>query len=71
MLLNQGGGSAVRQLAENFGLNEGQAGGAQNAMPTGSSAGGLTGILGQFLDSNRDGSVVDDVLGMASRLFQK
>lgn len=44
----------------------------QGAMPTDSGAGGgIMGMLGQFLDSNRDGSVVDDVLGMASRLFQK
>lgn len=40
--------------------------------PTGAAASsGLMGVLGQFLDSNRDGSVVDDVLGMASKLFTK
>ena len=32
---------------------------------------GLMGMLGQFLDANRDGSVLDDVMGMASKLFQK
>jgi hypothetical protein len=32
---------------------------------------GLMGVLGQFLDSDKDGSVVDDVLGMASNLFKK
>jgi hypothetical protein len=32
---------------------------------------GLFGMLSPMLDSNRDGSVVDDVLGMASRFFQK
>lgn len=36
-----------------------------------SPGGGLSGLLGQFLDSNKDGSVADDVLGMASRLFKK
>ena len=39
----------------------------QNASP----AAGLTGMLGQFLDANRDGSIADDVLGMASRFFKK
>jgi hypothetical protein len=39
--------------------------------PGASAADGLTGILGQFLDSNRDGSIVDDVLGMASQFFRK
>lgn len=43
----------------------------QNAAPAASSAGGLGGLFNQLLDSNRDGSVVDDVLGMASRFFQK
>ena len=32
---------------------------------------GLLGMLTPMLDSNRDGSVMDDVLGMASRFFQK
>lgn len=32
---------------------------------------GLMGMLGQFLDADKDGSVVDDVLGMASKLFNK
>jgi hypothetical protein len=36
-----------------------------------SPADGLTGILGSFLDSNRDGSIADDVLGMASKFFRK
>ncbi len=39
--------------------------------PDASGAPGLPGILGQFLDSNRDGSIADDVLGIASRLFRK
>lgn len=33
--------------------------------------GGLMRMLGQFLDTNQDGSVMDNVLGMASRLFNK
>jgi hypothetical protein len=33
--------------------------------------GGLMGMLGQFLDANQDGSVVDDVLGAAAKLFKK
>ncbi len=43
----------------------------QSAAPTSSPADGLMGLLSGFLDSNRDGSVVDDVLGIASRFFQK
>ncbi|MBZ5535545.1 MAG: DUF937 domain-containing protein [Acidobacteriia bacterium] len=49
-----------------------QTAGAQNtAVPGTSPAGGLPGILGQFLDTNRDGSIADDLMGMASRFFQK
>jgi hypothetical protein len=45
---------------------------AKNQQTSGNSAtDGLSGILGQFLDSNRDGSIMDDVLGIASRLFRK
>jgi hypothetical protein len=40
---------------------------SQNASP----GAGLTGLLGQFLDSDKDGSIADDVLGMASRFFKK
>jgi len=47
-----------------------QAGGTQPAVPGGTAGGGLMGMLGQFLDSNRDGSVLDDVLGMASRFLK-
>lgn len=36
--------------------------------PVGQS-GGLLGTLSQFLDSNRDGSVIDDVLGLGSKFF--
>ena len=32
---------------------------------------GLMGTLSSLLDSNRDGNVADDVLGMAARFFQK
>ena len=42
-----------------------------SAAPDASPAAGLTGILAQFLDTNRDGSILDDVIGMASRFFQK
>ncbi len=31
----------------------------------------LSGILGSFLDANRDGSIADDVLGMAAKFFRK
>ncbi len=48
-----------------------QAAPVPNAGQAAPAGGGLMGLLGQFLDRNRDGSVVDDVLGMASKLFQK
>ena len=44
---------------------------AQSAAPAGMPGGGLSDLLGQFLDSNRDGSVADDLLGIAARLLQK
>jgi hypothetical protein len=40
---------------------------AAGGAPAGS---GLMGMLTQFLDTDRDGSVVDNVLGMASKLFK-
>jgi hypothetical protein len=44
---------------------------AQSSAQASPAADNLMGMLGQFLDSNRDGSIVDDVLGIASRLFRK
>jgi hypothetical protein len=44
--------------------------GAQ-ALEGSSSQSGLMGMLGQFLDANQDGSVVDDVIGMASKFLKK
>jgi hypothetical protein len=48
-----------------------QAVGTGVSAPAASPATGLMGMLGQFLDTDRDGSVVDNVLGMASQLFKK
>lgn len=39
----------------------------QGAATSGSSGGGLMGLLGGVLDSNRDGSMVDDVIGILGR----
>ncbi len=47
-----------------------QTSGARTAQG-GSAADGLTGVLSQFMDADRDGSMVDDILGMASRFFKK
>jgi hypothetical protein len=52
-------------------LSKQRAGAGAEAFGTTTGQGGLMGMLGQFLDTNRDGSVVDDVLGMASKLFLK
>ena len=35
----------------------------------GGSASGSAGLLNQFLDADKDGSVIDDLLGMAGKLF--
>jgi hypothetical protein len=44
---------------------------AQSIAPGAAPGEGLAGMLGQFLDANRDGSVADDLLGMAAKLFRK
>ena len=46
-------------------------GGNIQALGSSSPQGGLMGMLGQFLDANQDGSVVDDVIGMASKFLKK
>ncbi len=53
-----------------MGMLSRQSAGAQNMAPAEAPAGGLMGMLGQFLDTDRDGSVVDDVLGMASKFLK-
>ena len=44
---------------------------SDDAVGSAPAPGGLMGLLGQFLDTNRDGSAVDNILGMASNLFRK
>lgn len=44
---------------------------APQTAPGASSGSGLGGLLGQFLDADKDGSIADDVLGMASKMFLK
>ena len=48
-----------------------QAGAAnlQGGPAAGGSASGSAGLLNRFLDADKDGSVIDDVLGMAGKLF--
>lgn len=110
-MLQGGGGDVVRQLAGQFGLDEGQVssavgallpalqGGAgheeaaaQAAASTGldsgllqqlapllgsflggqqSGEGGLLGTVTSMLDQDKDGSALDDVLGMAQKFMQK
>jgi hypothetical protein len=43
---------------------------AQSGPVTSTSTTGLTGMLGSLLDTNRDGSVLDDVAGLAGRIFK-
>jgi hypothetical protein len=52
-------------------LSKQSSGAALQSLGGATSQGGLMGMLGQFLDTNQDGSVVDDVLGAASKLFGK
>lgn len=46
-------------------------GGPAGVVPGGAGGGGLTDLLGGFLDSNKDGSPVDDVLNLAKRFFRR
>lgn len=77
--------AAARQAAQQTGLGEGllkkmlpvvatMAMGAMSkqagSSPSPAAAPGLMGMLTPLLDSNRDGSAVDDVLGMAAKLFK-
>ena len=39
--------------------------------PLGGQEGGVMGMLSQFLDTNKDGSVIDDIIGLGSRFFGK
>lgn len=41
------------------------------AQPQAAGGGDLLGMFSSFLDSNRDGSVADDVLGIVGRMLQK
>jgi hypothetical protein len=43
---------------------------ARQTRSAGASGGGLASMLGPMLDQNRDGSVADDLLGMAGKLFR-
>jgi hypothetical protein len=52
-------------------LSKQQSGAGPQALGGAPAPGGVMGLLGQFLDSNQDGSMADDVLGMASKLFRK
>lgn len=50
----------------------GGAGAAQAAAAAAPAGGqGILGMLAPFLDSNQDGSIVDDALGLVGKLFQK
>ncbi len=44
-------------------------GGGRLAPQLGGSSGGLMGMLGATLDQNRDGSMIDDVIGLLGRSF--
>ena len=52
-------------------LSKQRSGLGPEAAGSASQPGGLMGMLSQFLDTNQDGSVMDNVLGMASKLFNK
>lgn len=47
------------------------AGGSPAAAGTGATGGGLADMLGPLLDRNRDGSILDDVAGMAGRFLNR
>lgn len=74
-VLKSGDGAAVQQLARSFGVSGDDA--LQAALGTAAApsaagqagSGGIAAMLGDMLDADNDGSVVDDLLGMARRLF--
>lgn len=47
------------------------AGGRLTPASTGGMGGALMGMLGATLDQNRDGSMVDDVIGILGRSFSR
>ena len=61
---------ALGQLAAAMGAlaSQNAAGGSQG-LPPRASGSGAGDLLSQFLDADRDGSIVDDVLGLAKKFF--
>lgn len=57
-------GSVSKQAGAGQGLPGGLPGGL-----AGKTTGGMGGLLTQFLDADKDGSVLDDLMGMAGKLF--
>ncbi len=45
-------------------------GSGSTSQPAGDQGGGLGGLLAGFLDADKDGSILDDVLGMAGKLMR-
>lgn len=60
--------AAMGALAKNgFGSS---AAGVTNQVTAGQDSSGLGGLLSGFLDADKDGSIVDDILGMAGRFLR-
>lgn len=49
---------------------QGFGGAAMNPASSGAQGGGLGGLLSGFLDADKDGSILDDVLGMAGKFMR-
>ena len=84
-ILEAQGGNTTQQLGQQFGLNQDQVSTALSVLvpalavgfnknmsnPGAPGADGLFGLLAPMLDSNRDGSMVDDVIGMLGRFVSR
>jgi hypothetical protein len=62
---------AVAGLAMGMLSKQNPEGAISNLRGPASQSGGVMGILGSFLDADKDGSVLDDVMGMAGKIFNK
>jgi hypothetical protein len=62
---------AMGALSRHSTASTASSGGLSAAASASAGGSGILGMLAPLLDRNRDGSVVDDILGSASRFFQK
>lgn len=62
--------SAAMGALSQKGFGGAAAGGGANALSSAGQGGGIGDLLTSFLDADKDGSAIDDILGMASRFLR-